>query len=189
MFLQSLLGTFNPCPVTLLSLLSVLNPVSSPHPPPLLLPFCLQVGWQRLLALRGAQVEELCLLLSIFSVFFSPFACLLTHLVSSRLLSALSVLRPLCLPSPPTPLLFSLPWQWARCDVLIRFVDLTGISSCLCGASEMSLFKRLWTGPGCPRLIYRNKDHQVWLTMSYSGKLPIGWVWLAPPRTCISEIV
>lgn len=121
--------------------------------------------------------------------FFSPFACLLTHLVSSRLHSALSVLRPLCLPSPPPPLLFSLPWQWARCDVLIRFVDLTGISSCLCGASEMSLFKRLWTGPGCPRLIYRNKDHQVWLTMSYSGKLPVGWVWLAPPPTCISEIV
>lgn len=28
--------------------------------------FCLQVGWQRLLALRGAQVEESCLSLSVF---------------------------------------------------------------------------------------------------------------------------
>lgn len=168
MFLRSLLGTFNPCPVTLLSLLSVLNPVSSPHPPPLLLPFCLQVGWQRLLALRGAQVEELCLLLSIFSRFFPPI-CLFVNspgVISSALGSLGS---PGSLPPPPPSLFFSLPWQRVRCDVLIRFCwpDWHFFVSVWCFWNEPRCFSK-----GCGQ----DQGVLVWNIETRTTKFELQWV-------------
>lgn len=130
-FLQTLVPLFNPSPVTPVSLLSVLNPFLFP-PFPLLLLFCLQVGWQRLLALRGAQVEELCpFALRVFCFYFSSICLLLTHLVSPRL-HRFSVLWPVLLLS---LLLFSLPPLAAKVVVVHvltthRFVDLTGFSRC-----------------------------------------------------------
>lgn len=103
---------FNPLPVTLLSFLSVVNPfLFPPHPPLLLLLFCLQVGWQRLLALRGAQVEELCLPLS--SLFFlpvnSPGVILCPPVVSAS--PGLSSTSPTPTPPPPpTPSLSLCGW-------------------------------------------------------------------------------